>query len=418
MDEILSLTDLQKLKLDCSYWNDTDHNDDNGDKRHFHCFIWRIVKPYMNSVAFTVQDFNTLSHIEKLYCFEFMTDSAKFIEFAFKTPATLNTLPGIRLEFIEKQDKTLVKKFVNSADFTIDIFKVLDRDVKIYIILLFNSTRAIDYLFKKTDDITNFSKLYTEYKLRNKVDDNCPKDDIYIYYPFLLLRALKAHKKLFSYINNSNFSTSQLSFLQTNAKIYYITYIIKDMLKIHQTQKKYVPGLNPFLSVTKKLKTKGKKDGVNISILGEDNFNNIGEALYKDYRSLLKTPSLFDKLKELIKVITNYKERNNAELETLNDKLMSAYKLKELYDIPEEPDLHGNQLGDTINSNNYYDFFAQRTFEEYKIINEFYTNNDVIITSPNSKSSATNHHYEKLLLSAKLDKPILQPRHIINVGRP
>ena len=76
--EILSLTDLEKLKFDCSYWNDTDHNDDeNGDKRHFHFLIWRIVEPYMNSKDFTVQDFNTLSHIEKLYCFKLMTDSDK-----------------------------------------------------------------------------------------------------------------------------------------------------------------------------------------------------------------------------------------------------------------------------------------------------------------------------------------------------
>ena len=125
INEILILTDLEKLKFDCKYWNDTDHNDENGDKRHFHCSIWWIVKPYMNSVAFTVQDFNTLSHIEKLYCFELMEKSDKFIEF-FKTPATLNTLPGIRLEFIEKQDKTLVKKFVNSADFTIDISAKVD----------------------------------------------------------------------------------------------------------------------------------------------------------------------------------------------------------------------------------------------------------------------------------------------------
>ena len=77
INDILMLTDLEKLKFDCSYWNDTDHNADNGAKRHFHCSLWWIVEPYTNSKDFTVQDFNTLSHIEKLYCFKLMTDSDK-----------------------------------------------------------------------------------------------------------------------------------------------------------------------------------------------------------------------------------------------------------------------------------------------------------------------------------------------------
>ena len=454
--EILSLTDLEKLKFDCSYWNDTDHNDDeNGDKRHFHFFIWRIVEPYMNSKDFTVQDFNTLSHIEKLYCFELMTDSVKFIEF-FKTPATLNTLPGIRLEFIEKQDKTLVKKFVNSADFTIDIFKVLDRDVKIYIILLFNSTRATEYLFEKSDIISNFKQLAafvnwppitSVAELRSFIDlasyfqkfidrfakiivplsnllneghfisslpvpaENAfqalkraigyPRDLIYVYYPFLILRALKADKRFFNSIEKSQSTTRQMSFLQTFTKIDYIKIIIKKMknIRLKDGTVKNISGLNSFLRATHHIRTKGEPTGSNISKLTEDNFQHIVNILYPEYDSVKKVSVLKEKLETLIKKIDEYKKRNKHALDNIKEKINDAYIAKSLQDIPKKPD----EQGDKANFDRYQFMLFNRAVEEYKIIDEVYSNNDAVGISKNSNSSKSNPLYEKILVSARID---------------
>jgi hypothetical protein len=401
---------LQNLKDDCDWY--TENNE------HYSHIMFLNAKHYMNSDDFTVTIFNGLTDIEKLYCFEFMTNSEKFIEFAFKTQESFNILPKIILNFISKINKTLVRQYVNSIEFTIDIFKVLDSNVKIYIILLFNSTRATEYLFEKTDNISNFAQLYTEYTLSNEEYKTCPLDKIYVYYPFLIVRALKADKRFFNSIKKSRSDTRQMSFLQTITRIFYIKNIIKTMINIHKKHIKYVPGLNPYLSLITQFKKKGKKNGFNLSVLTEDNFNNIGESLYKEYNSLLlKTPALFDKLKKLIEFIDDYQKRNKVDLESIEQKIMNAYKLRNLHNIPEEPRAHGNLLGDTMDYNSYNEFFVARTIEEYRIINEVYINNAAVIISRNSKSSKSNSHYEKLLLSAKLDKPNLDPRHLINVGR-
>jgi hypothetical protein len=400
---------LANLKKDCEHYNNN--------YVHFDDDIFESIKVYIDSEAFTIKVFNDLTDIEKLYSLEYMMNSEKFILFAFKTDRTHNILSKIMLRFISKINKTILRQYVNSEDFTIDIFKVLYSDVKIYIILLFNSTRATEYLFKNADDISNFAQIYADFQIRDDEYEVCPKNKIYIYYPFLIIRALKADKRFFNSINKSSSSTRQMSFLQTVEKIYYITCIIKSMINIHKKPIEYVPGLNPFISLIKQFKTKGKKDKFNLSVLTEDNFNTIGESLYKEYNSLLKAPSLFDKLKVLLEVINNYKERNKVFLEHVDKKLMVAYKKEHLYNIPEEHEARGNLLDDMTEFNRYYDFFARRTFEEYKIINEVYTNNDAIMISPNSKSSKTNPHYQKLLLEAKLNKPILDPVHIIYVGK-
>lgn len=375
---------LENLKQDCEHYNE--------EGEHFSIFLFSYVIKYIDSEYFTITVFNTLTDLEKIHTLKFMRNSEKFIELAFKSTENRYMLPNIILSFISKLNKTIVRQYVNSEDFTTDIFKVLDVDVKIYIILLFNSTRATEYLLKKTEDITNLRRLYNDYKQSTDPNAECPTDEIYIYYPFLILRALKSHKRLIKYIEESNTNKTRLSILQTGDKIFYTIHLLKNMLKLHQTQKISVSGLNPFLSLVKQINTKGKKTENQITILPEELFNNIGESLYKDYNGLVKTPSVFEKIKDLIKKIEDYKKRNNLFVKEIDKKIIDAYKKENIFHL----------------TNDYNEIYVLRTFEEYKVINEIYSNDNIKMLS-NSKSSKSNHHLENLLLKAKFSKPTLTP---------
>jgi len=398
--------EFQNIIDDCDWYNENNE--------HYDYVVFLNVKNYIKSPRFTVNIYNSLTDIEKLYCLEFMENSEKFIEFAFKNQGSANILPKITLDFISKIDKQLLKQFVNSEEFTINIFKVLDKDVKIYIILFFNSTKATEYLFRRTDDITNFKQLYDEYEVSTDDYKQCPKDTIYKYYPFLIVRALKASKRFLDSIKKS---TRPISFLQTKDSILDIKIIIKKMLAIHEKPIKYVPGLHPFLSVMKQLEKGKKYDETDILVLSKDNFNTIGQALYKNFNSVLATPTLFTKLKELLVVINDYQDKDTAKfvLNDIEQKINLAYKQHKLTVIPEKATA-GNMAGYMEINNQYYEFFARRTFITYKIIDEAY-NNAAIIIPQNSKSSKSNFHYQNLLVTAKFDKSSVDPNHLRSRGR-
>tara|TARA_B110000259_G_C13899238_1_gene356185 strand:- start:20 stop:808 length:789 start_codon:yes stop_codon:yes gene_type:complete len=228
-----------------------------------------------------------------------------------------------------------------------------------------------------------------------------PRDLIYVYYPFLILRALKADKRFFNSIEKSQSTTRQMSFLQTFTKIDYIKIIIKKMknIRLKDGTVKNISGLNPFLRATHHIRTKGEPTGSNISKLTEDNFQHIVKILYPEYDSVKKVSVLKEKLETLIKKIDEYKKRNKRALDNIKEKINDAYEAKSLQDIPKKPD----EQGDKANFDRYQFLLFNRAVEEYKIIDDVYSNNDAVGISKNSNSSKSNPLYEKILVSARID---------------
>ena len=367
----------------------------------------------MNSYAFTVPVFNTLTDIEKQYCFKFMTDSDKFIEFAFKTPK-------IRLEFIKNIDITKIKNCVNSTAFTTDIFKVLAMDVKIYIILLFNSSRAIEYLLKNQNDITNFKNICMTFKQANEFDD-FPEDTIYNLYPFLILRALKGSKTFFKYIIESNAKSIKklFSFLQTRPRINLILKLIKSMINIHRIPGKRQPGVMMVKILEKKHGLKNQIDNPNI-------YQMLEAFIVPHYNSYLKSDEQFQKLKELSKHITEYLNNpiNADSLNKLDTNVRNRRReLKLSGNSGYTEDAHNQEHGVQVSNSAAFRRCRIILIEDDQIMKYYNTTvNNITPIDRASKSDASNSHFEEVLLNARLGKPSLSPilppsNHIRDIGR-
>lgn len=409
MDNAANLANLKEASNqhnNVAYGQDTDQ--DNA--------VFENAINYMNSYAFTVAVFNTLTDIEKLYCFEFMTDSDKFIEFiefVFKTQK-------IRLEFIKKIDITKIKNWVNSTAFTTDIFKVLAMDVKIYIILLFNSSRAIEYLLKNQNDITNFKNNCENFKQDNEYDP-FPEDTIYNLYPFLILRALKGSKTFFKYIIESNAKSIKklFSFLQTRPRINLILKLIKSMINIHRIPGKHQPGVMIVKSLEKKHSLQKKIDNPNI-------YQMLEPFIVSHYNSYLKSNEQFQKLIELSKHITTY--LNNPINEDSLNKLDANVKnrrreLKLSGNSGYTEDAHNQEHGVQVSNSAAFRRCRIILIEDDQIMKYYKTTvNNITPIDRASKSDASNSHFGEVLLNARLGKPSLSPilppsNHLQAIGR-
>ena len=398
---------LANLKAACNQHNVAYGQDTEQDNAVFENAI-----NYMNSYAFTVAVFNTLTDIEKLYCFEFMTDSDKFIEFAFKTPK-------IRLEFIKKIDITKIKNCVNSTAFTTDIFKVLAMDVKIYIILLFNSSRAIEYLLKNQNDITNFKNNCMTFKQVNEYDP-FPEDTIYNLYPFLILRALKGSKTFFKYIIESNAKSIKklFSFLQTRPRINLILKLIKSMINIHRIPGKRQPGVMILKSLEKKHSLKKNIDNTNI-------YQMLGPFIVPHHNSYLKSNEQFQKLKKLSEHITTYLNNpiNADSLNKLDTNVRNRRReLKLSGNSGYTEDAHNQEHGVQVSNSAAFRRCRIILIEDDQIMKYYNTTvNNITPIDRASKSDASNSHFEEVLLNARLGKPSLSPslppNHILDIGR-
>ena len=394
---------LANLKAACNQHN-VAYGQDNA--------VFKNVINYMNSDAFTVAVFNTLTDIEKLYCFEFMTNSDKFIEFAFKTPK-------IRLEFIKKIDITKIKNYVNSAEFTSDIFKFLATDVQIYIILLFNSSKAIEYLLKNTNDITNF-----KYKCMNFIQtdeyEHFPKDTIYNLYPFLILRALKGSKTFFKYIieSNANSIKKLFSFLQTRPRINLILKLIKSMINIHRIPGKRQPGVMNLKSLEKKHSLKKNIDNPNI-------YQMLEPFIVPHYNSYLKSDEQFQKLKKLSEHITTYLNNpiNADSLNKLDTNVRNRRReLKLSGNSGDTEDVPNQQHAVQVSNSAAFRRCRIILIEDDQIMKYYNTPvNNITHIDRASKSDASNSHFEEVLLNARLGKPSLSPslppNHLRDIGR-
>jgi hypothetical protein len=86
-------------------------------------------------------------------------------------------------------------------------------------------------------------------------------------------------------------------------------------------------------------------------------------------------------------------------LDNINEKINDAYEAKRLQDIPKKPD----EQVDKANFDRYQFLLFNRAVEEYKIIDDVYSNNDAVGISKNNNSSKSNPLYEKILVSARID---------------
>ena len=102
---------------------------------------------YINPEYFNSDEKEQLN--EKIQEKDFLDEKINEITFSFS------------LEDLVSINKMELKKYVNSDDFTPNKFQILNNDVQKYIVLLFNSKKAIKYLCM---DINNFLKDNSSFK--------------------------------------------------------------------------------------------------------------------------------------------------------------------------------------------------------------------------------------------------------------
>ena len=115
----------------------------------------KIQERYINPEYFNSDEKEQLN--EKIQEKDFLDEKINEITFSFS------------LEDLVSINKMELKKYVNSDDFTPDKFQILNNNVQKYIVLLFNSKKAIKYLCM---DINSFLKDKTGYYNDNDNDED------------------------------------------------------------------------------------------------------------------------------------------------------------------------------------------------------------------------------------------------------
>jgi hypothetical protein len=322
----------------------------------------------------------------------------------------------------KKSDETTLKGYVNSTKFTIFKFMFLNKNIKKYIILLFNSKKAIDFLY---NDVNMILYDFENFDYSNEFVEELNMNE---FYPILILKALKSNKFIsilnYQYFNikilenvkknelrksskkkkdeiNDIENINLFGFLKTKDYIKNIIQIIAKMKKIHtyvnsNNNKKYSkfsiihnPGFNAFLK---------------FEFEKEDIKEKIGYYLYKHYDSFIKSKTIFDKLVKLLQVIKKFKNDNFFkefldELNTNINKDFNYYNITETFDS----DGYQNQMG-------YYSAFnswlREKLFiETINIIIYYYKFNTKLYNISDSNSSdKSNKHLTKLIKNTNFNE--------------
>jgi hypothetical protein len=109
----------------------------------------------------------------------------------------------------KKSDETTLKGYVNSTKFTIFKFMFLNKNIKKYIILLFNSKKAIDFLY---NDVNMILYDFENFDYSNEFVEELNMNE---FYPILILKALKSNKFI-SILNYQYFNIKILENVKKN----------------------------------------------------------------------------------------------------------------------------------------------------------------------------------------------------------
>ena len=343
----------------------------------------KIQERYINPEYFNSDEKEQLN--EKIQEKDFLDEKINEITFSFS------------LEDLVSINKMELKKYVNSDDFTPDKFQILNNNVQKYIVLLFNSKKAIKYLCM---DKNSFLKDKTGYYNENENDEDVQlsanellkiKNHDKNIYALLLLRSLKSTKL------TNDFSSNFFYFLKSKNRIKKIQQIILKMIRIHSDSNLTFPEdkvkikVNPVIlnffssgftkkEITQELKTE------------------IGKHFYKHISSYSESKSILKRLTLFNRKISEFKIKNDDKLNTV-EKIIQLKKDK--YSI-REPYFPNNQQG------NYYYLYSRKlylkklNFIENEATLEVFPNT-TISKSSTSNSLKSNSHLQSLYKEANFD---------------
>ena len=343
----------------------------------------KIQERYINPEYFNSDEKEQLN--EKIQEKDFLDEKINEITFSFS------------LEDLVSINKMELKKYVNSDDFTPNKFQILNNNVQKYIVLLFNSKKAIKYLCM---DINSFLKDKTGYYNENENDEDVQlsanellkiKNHDKNIYALLLLRSLKSTKL------TNDFSSNFFYFLKSKNRIKKIQQIILKMIRIHSDSNLTFPEdkvkikVNPVIlnffssgftkkEITQELKTE------------------IGKHFYKHISSYSESKSILKRLTLFNRKISEFKIKNDDKLNTV-EKIIQLKKDK--YSI-REPYFPNNQQG-----NSYYLYSRKLYLKKLNFIENEATlevfPNTTISKSSTSNSLKSNSHLQSLYKEANFD---------------
>lgn len=341
----------------------------------------KIQERYINPEYFNSDEKEQLN--EKIQEKDFLDEKINEITFSFS------------LEDLVSINKMELKKYVNSDDFTPDKFQILNNNVQKYIVLLFNSKKAIKYLCM---DKNSFLKDKTGYYNENDEDVQLSANELLKIknhdkniYALLLLRSLKSTKL------TNDFSSNFFYFLKSKNRIKKIQQIILKMIRIHSDSNLTFPEdkvkikVNPVIlnffssgftkkEITQELKTE------------------IGKHFYKHISSYSESKSILKRLTLFNRKISEFKIKNDDKLNTV-EKIIQLKKDK--YSI-REPYFPNNQQG-----NSYYLYSRKLYLKKLNFIENEATlevfPNTTISKSSTSNSLKSNSHLQSLYKEANFD---------------
>lgn len=341
----------------------------------------KIQERYINPEYFNSDEEEQLN--EKIQEKDFLDEKINEITFSFS------------LEDLVSINKMELKKYVNSDDFTPNKFQILNNNVQKYIVLLFNSKKAIKYLCM---DKNSFLKDKTGYYNENDEDVQLSANELLKIknhdkniYALLLLRSLKSTKL------TNDFSSNFFYFLKSKNRIKKIQQIILKMIRIHSDSNLTFPEdkvkikVNPVIlnffssgftkkEITQELKTE------------------IGKHFYKHISSYSESKSILKRLTLFNRKISEFKIKNDDKLKTV-EKIIQLKKDK--YSI-REPYFPNNQQG---NSDYLYLrklYLKKLNFIENEATLEVFPNT-TISKSSTSNSLKSNSHLQSLYKEANFD---------------
>lgn len=341
----------------------------------------KIQERYINPEYFNSDEKEQLN--EKIQEKDFLDEKINEITFSFS------------LEDLVSINKMELKKYVNSDDFTPNKFQILNNNVQKYIVLLFNSKKAIKYLCM---DKNSFLKDKTGYYNENDEDVQLSANELLKIknhdkniYALLLLRSLKSTKL------TNDFSSNFFYFLKSKNRIKKIQQIILKMIRIHSDSNLTFPEdkvkikVNPVIlnffssgftkkEITQELKTE------------------IGKHFYKHISSYSESKSILKRLTLFNRKISEFKIKNDDKLNTV-EKIIQLKKDK--YSI-REPYFPNNQQG-----NSYYLYSRKLYLKKLNFIENEATlevfPNTTISKSSTSNSLKSNSHLQSLYKEANFD---------------
>lgn len=343
----------------------------------------KIQERYINPEYFNSDEKEQLN--EKIQEKDFLDEKINEITFSFS------------LEDLVSINKMELKKYVNSDDFTPDKFQILNNNVQKYIVLLFNSKKAIKYLCM---DKNSFLKDKTGYYNENENDEDVQlsanellkiKNHDKNIYALLLLRSLKSTKL------TNDFSSNFFYFLKSKNRIKKIQQIILKMIRIHSDSNLTFPEDKVKIKVNSVI-LNFFSSGFTKKEITQELKTEIGKHFYKHISSYSESKSILKRLTLFNRKISEFKIKNDDKLNTV-EKIIQLKKDK--YSI-REPYFPNNQQG-----NSYYLYSRKLYLKKLNFIENEATlevfPNTTISKSSTSNSLKSNSHLQSLYKEANFD---------------